>query len=531
MTEQEYLDSISSRSDDDYPAVVKISDPLLIRLSPDSLMISDTTFYAKVKYGLAFSGYVIYSSGLGTPIIEVDLTKEYSKSSSSGDNVQRNKDDVLKELVKRAAEFLDKLEARVATSESANVIKESIDRLCWQLHYDITKSKTNFVTAFEDQGFSKSVTSVDGWSSSSTVVGRTLYDYFGWTGTVTNNGSVLEYGNGLIGMTEKVAWNLKHDNETYSISKALREDNEVSVSNATHEQTVLEQQHYTNISVHQLGSFGDTRVGEEYNGNYRTLFDSINSVDSTTPSNSVGYSIKQQKRLDEVLGHDSNVYPTYEKSVTDKLGKFGDSIPGGSDHYRTLFETFNKETVAGSTTVYRGPSHIWDKTLCDTIGGTSNSTDSDEKKSIYTRMKKVVSDADAENDNVAYTVLGNIGSTVDTGTDTLFGLSNRIKTKTDSLSYAVLGGTDYSQAPTDNIYTALLHPENGAIQKCIGYLYADNKVDATFIQDGGNPKQYQSHYYIATESSRFALMYNLAYPQTKGVNTIKSQEATNPVPW
>ena len=498
MTEQGYLDSISSRSDDDYPAVVKISDPLLIRLSPDSLMISDTTFYAKVKYGLAFSGYVIYSSGLGTPIIEVDLTKEYSKSSSSGDNVQRNKDDVLKELVKRAAEFLDKLEARVATSESANAIKESIDRLCWQLHYDITKSKTNFVTAFEDQGFSKSVTSVDGWSSSSTVVGRTLYDYFGWTGTITNNGSTLEYGNGLIGMTEKVAWNLKHDNETYSISKALREDNEVSVSNATHEQTVLEQQHFTQISVNQLGAFGaEHDSGTPNAGTYRTLFDTLNYG-----APNAGYSNTDNKSLAMTVGTDvigsSEHQSTYDKTIIayDKTidGKIGDSSSG-----------------AGSATLFARAKEI-SETKLGSAGDSGNNT-----TTVFGKINNISTD---------------IGNSSDSASDTLFGLSNNIKKKSDSLSYAVLGGTDYTSAPTDNIYTALLHPENGAIQKCIGYLYADNKADATFIQDSSrNPKQYQSHYYIATESSRFALMYNLAYPQTKGVNTIKSQEPANPVPW
>jgi hypothetical protein len=413
VTEQAYLDSISSRSDDDYPAVIKISDPLLIRLSPDSLMISDTTFYAKVKYGLAFSGYVIYSSGLGTPIIEVDLTKEYSKSSSSGDNVQRNKDDVLKELVKRAAEFLDKLEARVATSESANVIKESIDRLCWQLHYDITKSKTNFVTAFEDQGFSKSVTSVDGWSDSSTVVGRTLYDYFGWTGTITNNGSTLEYGNGLIGMTEKVAWNLKHDNETYSISKALREDDEVSVSNATHKQTVLEQQHFTQISVNQLGAFGaEHDSGTPNAGTYRTLFDTLNYG-----APNAGYSNTDNKSLAMTVGTDViGSSGTYNKTIiayddeisNTKLGKFG------IDGFRNLFLTLNDEYSDGNNTTYNGYSNTNFDSLYKAVGDSHSSTLS-YKGAIYS---KIGTESDYSGDTTLFarakeiseTKLGNFGS-------------------------------------------------------------------------------------------------------------------------
>lgn len=507
MTDQEYIDSISGRSDSDYPAVVQVSDPLLVRVSKTSLLLNDTTFYAKIKKGLAFNGYVIYSSGIGTPIIEVDIGSTPETTSSGTVTTKQENDVDIAEIEQAASDFLDKLEARIATSEFQNPIKASIDRLCWQIHYDITKSKTNFVTAFEDQGFSKSITSVDGWSDSSTVVGRTLYDYFGWTGTITNNGSTLEYGNGLIGMTEKVAWNLKHDDETYSISKALREDNEVSVSNATHEQTVLEQQHYTNISVNQLGAFGDTRVGEtSYSENNRTLFATLNDGASNK-----GYSGKNNKSLAMTVGTDvtgdNSAYKetiiAYDDEISNtKLGNFGGSIPGGSDHYRTLFETFNKDTVIGSATVYRGPSHIWDKTLCDTIGGTSNSTDSDEKKSIYTRMKKVVSDADAENDNVTYTVLGNT-EIIDNKLG-LFGepIPSDSQNRNYKTLFATVGGASYAHPDYNNLdgvvgYRLESSSDQKTILTKVGSIYTE--WDSVYINNGSTPypcvRAYSSTHY------------------------------------
>ena len=59
-----------------YPHVARTSDPLIVRVSRFSLLVNDTNFYAKVKNGLGYKGYLIYSSGLGTPILEESATNE-----------------------------------------------------------------------------------------------------------------------------------------------------------------------------------------------------------------------------------------------------------------------------------------------------------------------------------------------------------------------------------------------------------------------------------------------------------------------
>ena len=511
MDEQTYINGIKNRSDNDYPAVVQVSDPLLVRVSKTSLLLNDTTFYAKIKKGLAFNGYVIYSSGIGTPIIEVDIGST-PETTSNGTVTTKTENDVdIAEIEQAASDFLDKLEARIATSEFQNPIKASIDRLCWQIHYDITKSKTNFVTAFEDQGFSKSVESVDGWSSSSTTDGATFYDYFGY---VTSGSSNL----GLIGATKQIATSLRADDSEYTISKALRDvdddTNVKCVAWSVKEQTDLERVQFLDISENRLGSFG-TSMNEDPTTHqplytHRSLFDTLNYG---APNE--GYSNTDNKSLAMTVGTDViGSGGTYNKTIiayddeisNTKLGKFG------IDGFRNLFLTLNDEYSDGNNTTYNGYSNTNFDSLYKAVGDSHSST-------IQTPSYK-----DA--------IYSKIGTASDSVSDTLFGLSNNIKKKSDSLSYAVLGGTDYTSAPTDNIYTALLDPGNGAIQKCSGYLYADSNTVATFIQDGsGNPKQYQGHYYIATESSRFALMYNLSYPQFKGYNTIKSQESANPVPW
>ena len=53
-----------------YPRVVRMSDPLVLRLTTQSLLIGNTNFYAKVKMGYYFNGFQIYSSGSGTAIYE-----------------------------------------------------------------------------------------------------------------------------------------------------------------------------------------------------------------------------------------------------------------------------------------------------------------------------------------------------------------------------------------------------------------------------------------------------------------------------
>lgn len=149
-----------------YPHVARTSDPLIVRVSRFSLLVNDTNFYAKIKNGLGYKGYLIYSSGLGTPILEESATNEaeffrndaFKKAISDngtliGDKFYESAESVLMVLQDAAQSWLDTIELEIAKQPNDNAIKKAIDRLCWQLHYDITESHTDFATLFKDNDF------------------------------------------------------------------------------------------------------------------------------------------------------------------------------------------------------------------------------------------------------------------------------------------------------------------------------------------------------------------------------------------
>lgn len=152
-------------SDGTYPHVARTSDPLIVRVSRFSLLVNDTNFYAKVKNGLGYKGYLIYSSGLGTPILEESATNEteflnndtfkkfISESGRNTDKLYEDTANMQVFLQDAAKSWLDTLELEIVKQPNDNAIKKAIDRLCWQLHYDITESHTDFATVFKDNDF------------------------------------------------------------------------------------------------------------------------------------------------------------------------------------------------------------------------------------------------------------------------------------------------------------------------------------------------------------------------------------------
>ena len=135
---------------DSYPHVAKISDPLLIRLDALSLQVGDSVYHAKIKYGNAFKGYNIYVSGTNMPIVEVNINEtvlnkrtaeECHLSSTSIKTSESQRKNVIKDVYAKV--WLDELEEAIANAESSSEIKQAIDRLTWQLHYDTTESGTN----------------------------------------------------------------------------------------------------------------------------------------------------------------------------------------------------------------------------------------------------------------------------------------------------------------------------------------------------------------------------------------------------
>ena len=146
-----------------YPHVARTADPLLVRPDMLSLMVGDIVYNARIKNGLGAKGFMIYVNGNGAPVYEkiattnAEATSEFgipfnasTGSSNVKDEGQYGVDGILK---KKAKEWLDNLEKAIAKEPSDSAIKKAIDRMCWQLHYDITESHTNFPEVFANNDF------------------------------------------------------------------------------------------------------------------------------------------------------------------------------------------------------------------------------------------------------------------------------------------------------------------------------------------------------------------------------------------
>lgn len=140
-----------------YPHVARVADPLLVRVDQLSLMVADVVYHARIKLGLGGKGFYIYASGLGTAIYEnmfmhdkndVKFNAEFGVSSNDTD------ESILSKIAEKAEDWLDALEVAIASKQSDNPIKKAIDRMCWQLHYDITESHANFPVMFKSDDFS-----------------------------------------------------------------------------------------------------------------------------------------------------------------------------------------------------------------------------------------------------------------------------------------------------------------------------------------------------------------------------------------
>lgn len=140
-----------------YPHVARIADPLLVRVDQLSLMVADVVYHARIKLGLGGKGFYIYASGLGTAIYEnmfmhdkndVKFNAEFGVSSNDTD------EKIIEKIAEKAEDWLDALEVAIASKQSDNPVKKAIDRLCWQLHYDITESHANFPVMFKSDDFS-----------------------------------------------------------------------------------------------------------------------------------------------------------------------------------------------------------------------------------------------------------------------------------------------------------------------------------------------------------------------------------------
>lgn len=330
-----------------YPHVARIADPLLVRVDQLSLMVADVVYHARIKLGLGGKGFYIYASGLGTAVYEnmfmhdkndVKFNAEFCVSSDDTD------ENILSKIAEKAEDWLDALEVAIASKQSDNPIKKAIDRLCWQLHYDITESHANFPVMFKSDDFSdvkidRYPLETEWWdgctlkSSISNIAGVTyrddtvtdptthetihkiVVDNKGYLSDSAQNlknldtnlndsqtGSITKMTNAIgtfdTNATSKlgsIATKLVPDGDnyysiseclrdkqtingktTFSIARSLREGSEDSVSHATHDQTQLESQRFTNI---------DNTLGTPSDSTANTIFGSISSNSSTINGN------------------------------------------------------------------------------------------------------------------------------------------------------------------------------------------------------------------------------------------------------
>lgn len=381
------------RENPTYPRVSRTTDPMVVRIDKTSLLVNDTMFTAKLKCGLGYKGYLIYSSGLGTPIYEkaAKTTGEWQKSFSTVGNRpyniafdSENTSQLTNVLTAAAKEWLDDLEIAIADRENDNAIKKAIDRLCWQLHYDITQSSTDFPEVFKDNDFGD--VEID-WQENDTWNGKTVNEsvfnnYTAISTSVTDGSSTISGGSSLQGVkssissfdgnlcgkfetfngkfdtfnnnfttfdthlngsTDSTRLDIKNsldtigtklvpddtatkgyysiseclrdkddynddDKKTFSIARSLREGkSQTSVSQATHDQTELEEDKFNEISETKLGDFGSTGK--------RTLAQVLDGyVESTNQSLSgaVGYTYRNdspnaaQKSVESMIGYDEH---------------------------------------------------------------------------------------------------------------------------------------------------------------------------------------------------------------------------------
>lgn len=425
MTYDEYMQGIANRKEGgfndstkmyekgSYPVVVTTSDPMLIRFDEMSLLVNDTNFWAKIKTGIKWSGFMIYVSGISTPVYECKMSEDVVTQQEvqvPGGNTayyrrtQKSSESYIRSVAK---EWLDVLEATIATTNADNGIKKAIDRLNWQLHYDITKTNTTDDYAIENYDLSQGI-KIDRpvpFTGSGTQptheVGYSVVDSTQYvTKCLCSPNQVTMYDSTVIpaGALVTLYTRLAGVNE-YSISRCLRDKDDTSyyrpddpvksVACEITQQTYLESAEFTEISVNQLGRFGSTYKTGVYNN--KTLFDALG---------------------DYGKGAD----PIDDRAVSSDLGTYGDSV---SD--RTLFGQVGSASGANATSIISrlgqpgNEQTIWG--TVDTINGTVNTIN-----------------GNVGDKGQGGTVIARIGASGDTGINTLFGYSNTINSGVNGVS-------------------------------------------------------------------------------------------------
>lgn len=420
-----------------YPTVIRTADPLLIRLTEHALQVGDIVYRANIKFGITYCGFYVYQNCTGYPVyMEKDeaLTASWARSGNSASTAIQTQEEVKEALELKAKEWIDSLEEAIATKRSDNEIKKSIDRLCWQLHYDITESSTNFVEQFQDfsdvdidrpfdtlyqtlSGIGNTISTGANNIVGSASTGSGLYGVEDKINSLTTqltgeNGAINTYigkklcevssgtvvGDTVVGALKKVATNLKADNDAYTISRALREDNQESVSGATYQQTQLEQEHFTEVSVNQLGAFGTGASGE---AGHRTLFSTIGSYaldGNDTVAQAVGQTIDD--------GNSSSLTGRVEK-IKITIGDSSSGLVKSVDDANSTLSNVSGTVSTISNTVSTIDGNV--STINNKIGTPDNAN---WTLFNYEHTNKTTVDAIKTSTDKLYCARGNIGTLV-----------------------------------------------------------------------------------------------------------------------
>lgn len=254
-------------NDYSYPRVVRTVDPLVIRVDKLTLLVGSTNFYAKIKNGSAYRGFYIYSSGLGSPIYKKVVPNTGTTELSDGTTVNVSKLKTNEQLANAAEIWINELQDSFSNVDEDTSVKAAIDRLCWQLHYDITKTSANMPSDMADVDIDKTA--------------DTMSDYN------------TELSTGIV----KIATNIKSDNDAYTISQALREG---SSSKSIAEQISEQQLALTN----SLSSISQTLSNIESNTD--SIITDTNSISSITSS--LGTSVNNIKtNTDSIITNTSTL--------------------------------------------------------------------------------------------------------------------------------------------------------------------------------------------------------------------------------
>lgn len=395
----------------DYPIVHRVSDPLMIRTSRFALQINDTIYWAKIKFGNSFCGFYGFVTGSSEHFYEYkdeELTESWSQSSRSRTPTVSER--TVKETLEQAAQdWLDKIENALLEQKPDNAIKKAIDRLCWQLHYDLTASDTDF-TQFDDFADVSIDMAANTIYNTVTTLATTLGNAIGdgadvIIGDSTSGAGIWSVSNTISGMSTSVCGKL--DTMSNNISTLDSNLNGSSGSIKTYIGDVIYSSGDTGSTPTTLCGYINkvaTNLRADDSGNYQeyTISRALREYvpGASSQEKSVSGATKDQTDLEQ---------EHFETISQDQLGAFGET---GN---RTLFATIGSYATDGNNT------------MSQAIGQTNEDENSSSLTGRVERIKITIGDS---SDGLVKTVNGidakmgvpldENGQEMTTGGDTLF---------------------------------------------------------------------------------------------------------------